>query len=1011
MTPRTSRTLLVFALASAGFVAFTPAQTAPAASASDLARYDKNKNGRLDPAELAAKAADEARQGDAVTLSVFEVKADASDTYDATNTNSVTGTNTPLNKTPLDAKVFNRQLMDDMGIVDMTDILWKLGGLGPAVINAGEDVRGMVEGDRQDPKSMSMRGLQINNPRRDGFLRSDTTLLDSFDVERVEAIGGSNSLLFGSGDAGGVITSASKRAYVNRRPTATISATGDSEGSRRYAFDAQAGEKIFAFRFNRVRDDTRYFRPGLRRHAEGYQLAATIQPWKRLQIRAEYRYYNRDTVFAQAVTVTAPTSFLLPKTDLFGYPIPNTTATNNQMNGKNIRYLVAFPEAQALIGGVFDLRTLDSSTGPFNRDTYFNQIKSVVAEATLAEGLALQVRYGHDSRINDPLRSSSTTAVAPGVASNAYVDPATGTIGTKWALNTSMTATPFWTGARGYRASLAYQKDLGKWFGRHQASMFRQDMWSWVNQQPWKFYEADASGKIIQNPALITNAESGRNAMPATWIPLFPETILGGADWRIDTIKHPNGKNYIYAPQIYSNAVPKTAGNPMGLSGAVNATTGNPSNTTYTMDDTREKSTGASLFSEWWRGRIDTMAGLRREEATGYRNHIGIQRGPVSYDSLTLGFVADTPIKDLRLSGSFASNGKINFDTTRDIFNEPLPAGKGVSKDVGFKVDLFDRRISGNVNYYQSEAQNFTATLGNRDDIDPPGINGRNGGPAYTYSKVSDGYNVTLTGRPLRNWEVRLSFATANGSERSDVILPQFYNDQFNTTTVGGQTVVGVKATANSTIVPLLVPSDPKNPNSEQIPLSLAMMKDASSPYFADLNPNGGYIRNAQQLGLLTPGVGTNVTGLPITEHQLGFTSPTGGTLIVRKAGEKTTGYAERAYSVVNTYRFSEGRLRGVSLGLITSYQQNYRGYMYNDSLDAKKRKMFYFPDRLLNDLFASYRFNVSRRVSASVRINVSNLLDANRVLYLVSSTDGSFRYAQLFNSPRKLSLTTSLSY
>ena len=44
-------------------------------------------------------------------------------------------------------------------------------------------------------------------------------------LDRVEAIGGSNSLLFGSGDAGGVITSASKRAYLNRRPTRLLDLT------------------------------------------------------------------------------------------------------------------------------------------------------------------------------------------------------------------------------------------------------------------------------------------------------------------------------------------------------------------------------------------------------------------------------------------------------------------------------------------------------------------------------------------------------------------------------------------------------------------------------------------------------------------------------------------------------------------------------------------------------------------------------------------------------------------
>ena len=541
------------------------------------------------PAGSAAKPA-----STVVTLSPFEVKEDARDTYDATNTNSVTGTNTALNKTPLDAKIFNRQLLDDMGTVDMTDMLWKIGGLGAAVINDGEDVRGMVDGDRQDPKSMTMRGLQISNPRRDGFLRSDTTLLDTFDIDRVEAIGGSNSLLFGSGDAGGVITSASKRAYLNRRPTMTWSATGDSEGSRRYAVDAQFGEKYFAVRFNGVKDDTKYSRPGLGRYAEGYHIAATIQPWKRLQIRGEYRYYNRDTIFAQTAVVRAPTTWRLN----------NGVLVDNQ----NARYLVAFPEIVQMTGGVIDLDKVDSFAGPYNRDVYLNRIKSVVAEATIIEGLAIQLRYGHDARVNEAPRASSTTVFAPGATGNNYVDPVTGQIGQKWAFNTSVIASPAFTGARGYRGALAYQKNLGRWFGRHQASLFRQDMESWMNNYTSRFYETDASGNIIQNLANLTNADSGRNPMPAVWIPIFPETILGGQDWPTQTIKHPNGLTYKSAPQVYSGAVPATATNPMGMSGVPSATA--PGNASYVMDDTNEKSWGASLFSEWWGGRIDTMAGI-----------------------------------------------------------------------------------------------------------------------------------------------------------------------------------------------------------------------------------------------------------------------------------------------------------------------------------------------------------------------------------------------------------------
>ncbi|MES2691956.1 MAG: TonB-dependent receptor plug domain-containing protein [Verrucomicrobiota bacterium] len=991
------------------------AQTAPKPPAT-AAGTPANETDEQRKKRIAAESAPKPKE-DAITLTPFEVKGDLEDTYEATNTNSVTGTNTALSKTPLDAKVFNRQMMDELGVVDMTEMLSKLAGLGPAVINADDDVRGTLEGDRQDPKSMTMRGLQINNPRRDGFLRSDTTLLDSFDIERVEAIGGSNSLLFGSGDAGGVITSASKRAYLNKRPTISATAMGDSEGSRRYTVDAQAGDAKFAVRMNGVKSDIRNFRPGLRQQSEGIQLTATFQPIRRLQIRGEFRKFERDTIFAQAVTVRTPITLMLPAVDRYGYPI--AAGTTRRFDNQNSRYLVGFPETAEFLNGVFDVTKTDSAIGPFHRDAYFNEIKSIVAEATIAEGLALQVRYGQDDRVNDALRASSTSVFSPGATGNLYVDPATGRAGTAWAMNTSMNATPYWTGARGYRAALAYQTDLKRW-GRHQLSLFRQDMQSWTNQQPWRFYEVDATGDIIQNRAQIANAESGRNVMPATWIPAFPTSILGGKDWRVQTVQHPNGRIYKFAPQIYSEAVAKTDRNPMGLSGPL-AAGDNPAGTVlagqstvtgYFHDDIRESSYGVSAFSEWWKGRVDTMVGYRLEEASTFRNNTGVQRGPITYDSLTTGAVIDTPIRGLRVSLNYSTNAKINFDTTRDIFNETLPAGKGESRDIGFKFDLFDRKVSGNFNYYQSEAQNFVGTLGEtRDDVDPDGINGRNGGNAFTYSKKSDGFNLTLSSRPLKGWEIRLNIATADGQERQNVILPQFYNDQFNTMMVGGQEVVAIKEGSTST--PLLVPSDRGDPASAPVPLSLAMLRDVNGPYYYAPDRQSGQIGGIARLYMVqTPGVGTNVTGLPIAQHQLGFTSPLGGTVIVREAGERTTRYAERSYSLINRYQFpSDSKLRGLIVGLSTSVQEGFRGYMYNDSLDGNKRKVFYFPDKVLNDFFALYRYQVTRKLRTTIQVNVTNLLDENQVLYLRHKDTGAFRYAQWMNAPRKLAISSSWSY
>jgi hypothetical protein len=45
------------------------------------------------------------------------------------------------------------------------------------------------------------------------------------------------------------------------------------------------------------------------------------------------------------------------------------------------------------------------------------------------------------------------------------------------------------------------------------------------------------------------------------------------------------------------------------------------------------------------------------------------------------------------------------------------------------------------------------------------------------------------------------------------------------------------------------------------------------------------------------------------------------------------------------------------------------------------------------------------------VQVNVSNLFDAQEVLYQISSANGTFRYAGWFNTPRRLAITTRLSY
>jgi hypothetical protein len=296
-----------------------------------------------------------------------------------------------------------------------------------------------------------------------------------------------------------------------------------------------------------------------------------------------------------------------------------------------------------------------------------------------------------------------------------------------------------------------------------------------------------------------------------------------------------------------------------------------------------------------------------------------------------------------------------------------------------------------------------------RDDVDPDGINGRHGGPGYVYSKKSDGLTAALSARPRSWWQVTLSFTQADGSERDSVRLPVFYNDEFNTTVVNGVTSVAVKG-ATGALAPLNVLSVPSNPNSARVPLTLTMLKDRTSPYYAVLDPDSGRITNAQALGMLTTGVGTGRNGLPISQHQLGFVPPT-DTIVVREAGESTTGYAENAFSLINRFQVDRGALRGTVFGVSTVYRVGVRGYNYTDAADGNKRKIFYYPDEFTNNVFALHPFRLGRRFRATLQVNVSNVFDVQKVVALPRSTNGSVRYFAYQYSPRKLAVSTSVSF
>src|SRR5688500_15482412 len=134
--------------------------------------------------------------------------------YFARRLTSATKTDTPLRSTPQAITVVTGQLIADQAMQSMADVVRYVPGI----------TMGQGEGHRDAP---TMRG---NSSTADFFvdgIRDDAQYYrDLYNVERVEALKGSNAMIFGRGGCGGVFNRATKEAQF--ASVASLSLEGGS---------------------------------------------------------------------------------------------------------------------------------------------------------------------------------------------------------------------------------------------------------------------------------------------------------------------------------------------------------------------------------------------------------------------------------------------------------------------------------------------------------------------------------------------------------------------------------------------------------------------------------------------------------------------------------------------------------------------------------------------------------------------------------------------------------------
>src|SRR5690606_15434192 len=112
-----------------------------------------------------------------------------------------------------------------------------------------------------------------------------TGYTSNFDIERVEVIKGPQSLLYGSGGAGGVINTVSKQARLGRKPFGSLVYKIDQYGSKTGQFDYGMGTRRFAIRLAAVKESKTSRRVDIGGELDGYYAQIAFKPFENTLIR------------------------------------------------------------------------------------------------------------------------------------------------------------------------------------------------------------------------------------------------------------------------------------------------------------------------------------------------------------------------------------------------------------------------------------------------------------------------------------------------------------------------------------------------------------------------------------------------------------------------------------------------------------------------------------------------------------------------------------------------------
>ncbi|WP_438480423.1 TonB-dependent receptor plug domain-containing protein [Oleiharenicola lentus] len=943
-------------------------------------------------------------------LSPFVVKADPDDSYGALNSNSITNFNAELGKMPISADVFTSAFMEDTNSATLEQMLSTYAA-GAGIGSAGGDVSGSPVNkpmDRGGGDSVSagiqLRGLGAAVVKQDGFMlpsAAGTGLNSNFGIERVEVINGPQSLLYGNGGGGGVINMIAKQARLGRRAEGSLKLQIDEYGHYLGQFDYTTGTRKVAFAVSLMKRELGDDRKWIGGPLEGAYLQMAFKPFANTLVRATVKQTQFNRFLQANLTLNAGSTAIDARHGLNLFLLLATDQIEKATSGPS--------GAGVIANGYLNWENYNSYAGAFREEVTRARLASVTTETTWKRWLATQLSLGYQDKDSRMSFGSGATFWSPNASSNPipgeWTMGAGGTGGSAWANQPS--------DSRSLRFSVVLTNDLFGGRGRSQTiTGVDYTKGNYANEN-YAYYQADANYDLVRNAA----GNRIRMALPnPTWIvtngpvkyPFFPVAT--------QKITY-RGVNYAGDVMNVTDPALVSPQNPQGVTG----------DDLFTHSRSISSGVFAVNFTQWNDGRLTTLAGVRygrsdsRQLAGDAVPEINAQASRVNF-SVGANYALNSWLRPYVTLSDTNNIPAILLTVPTDPLENPAGIAHSVGYEVGLKIGDERGRVSGSLAAYVVDSTNepYNISTSVRDSINPSGINGRFRAAAGTVISVdrrSEGLQLAVTARPVSNWRSRLSAAFIKGTINSNTSYAPQYNDAFNANAAGQVTY------ANGTIVyvrPTYLATPGTVANAGYIPLTIAALSDPTNVYYANPDPESGLLRASNGRTILlyihpaNGAIRTGVAGRPISEMQIrGVTPP--DQIVTSRAGDRTTGYPEISLSFTNTYSFREGKLKGLRVGGTASLAWRNADYYYyaNGYAPNRERELYVRPNKALFELMLGYERKLTRKLTWSTQINVTNIFDDYDILLRPNTLTGynGTPSAVYSNQPREVTWSNTLKF